>query len=270
MRFIAFITIIVCSVLAGCDSPVERVATVNGQPIAKEAFDAYMKHKRIAARDEQQRNSVLDKYLEREALAGVIESQGSLDKALTEAELNEFRKEMLISRYFEQYLRDNVTDDAVRNYYTSHIEQYQERKVNVAHVLVRTTRNMGDVERQAKATTAQEAYSKLSAGESFESVVEAYSEDTVSAKKGGDLGWLKEGSIHAKFSDAAFSLKAGKISEPVETPFGFHIIKLSEGPQVIKKPFESVSGNIRYQLRNEVKEAELKRLLAEVKIEKVN
>jgi peptidyl-prolyl cis-trans isomerase C len=56
-------------------------------------------------------------------------------------------------------------------------------------------------------------------------------------------------------------MEPNQISEPFETAFGFHVVKLLEGPVVVKKPFEAVSGDIRYRLRNQAKDAELKRLL---------
>lgn len=257
-----------CLALSACQrSEGEKIATVNGRAISQEAFDAFLKFKRMAVREDKQRRQILGKYLEREALAAVIENESTLDHALTRAELNEFRKEMLISRYFEQYLRDKVSDDAVRNYYASHADQYQKRKVHVAHILFRTNRTMGEVERQAKLTAAQEAASQLRVGKPFKEVVTAFSEDTVSAKKGGDLGWLKEGAIDPNFSETVFAMKVDEVSAPFETAFGYHIVKLIEGPLVVKQPFKAVSGDIRYQLRNEAKDAELKRLLSKVKIE---
>ena len=49
--------------------------------------------------------------------------------------------------------------------------------------------------------------------------------------------------------------------EPFESPFGFHVIQVLEAPQVIRRPYEAVKGEIRYQLRNQYKEAEMKRLM---------
>ena len=108
----------------------------------------------------------------------------------------------------------------------------------------------------------------IRSGKDFTEAAEQYSEDKVSAKKGGDLGWLKEGAIDAAFSKALFELETGAVSEPVETPFGFHVIKKLEGPTVIKKPFSAVAGDIRYMLRNKAKEAEMERLVGEVRVEK--
>jgi len=260
--------------LAGCGESESHqgktaaaLATVNGQSIPAEAFDGYLKLKRLAVADDKQRQSLLDQYLEREALAGTIAKQGRLDNALTESELNEFRKEMLISRYFEQYLNEQVTDEAVHNYYQAHVTDYEQRKAHVAHILIRTRRDLDQTERQAKKTAIQAAYAELQRGKPFDEVAKSYSEDAVSAAKGGDLGWLQEGAIDASFSATAFQLDEGQYSAPIETPFGFHIVKLIEAPQVVRRPFEAVRGDIRYQLRAQAKQAELQRLLGESKIE---
>ena len=256
----------VLAVLSACGKGGKEIAEVNGKSITQEQFDAYIKFKRLAANNDKAREKLLDQYLEREALAAVIEKSDKLDQALIEAELNEFKKEMLISRYFETYLKDQVSDEAVKNYYASNADKYEESKVHVAHILLRTNRNMGEPERKAKLTTAQEAFSKLQTGKSFDEIAKTYSEDAISAKKGGDLGWLKKGSIDKKFSETVFNMKPGDVSEPFETPFGFHIVKLIEGPVKSKRPLEAVKGDIRYQLRNQAKEAELKRLVSEAKI----
>ena len=175
---------------------------------------------------------------------------------------------MILSRYFQDYLTKQVTDQAVQNYYLANAEDYQQQKAHIAHILVRSTRDDDETVRKVNQTKIKAAYDQLKTGKTFEDVAKDYSEDAVSSKKGGDLGWLRKGAIDQAFSDAAFALKQGTYSEPVETPFGYHIIKLIEGPNVVKRPLESVKGDIRYQLRAKAKEAEKKRLLAKSKVEK--
>lgn len=63
-------------------------------------------------------------------------------------------------------------------------------------------------------------------------------------------------------------LKEGEMSEPFETPFGYHIVKVLEAPQVVKRPFEAVAGNIRFQLRSQAKKAEMERLKDKIEIKK--
>ena len=264
------LTLTVLLGLAACGKSEKEpvVAKVNDQDITEAKFDAYLKFKRVPANDEKRRKTLLDQYVEREALAAAVEGERLLDRELIRAELNEFRKEMLISRYFEKFLKDKVTDQAVQNYYNTHAADYEQRMAHGAHILIRTNKAMSETERKVKLTTAQEAYSKVRAGQDFGEIARDYSEDRVSAKKGGDLGWLKEGSIDPRFSKTLFELKPGDVSEPFETPFGFHVVKLVEGPKIVKRPFGAVAGDIRYQLRNKAKQAELERLVSKVKIEK--
>lgn len=260
-----------CIVFAGlvaCGENDSRIASVNGNDISKSSYDAYLELKRLDKVDAAKAVSVLDKYLQREALADLITQQPSLNKTKIDAELNELRKETLISRYFESYLQTAVSDEAVLNYYNTNASHYESKKVHVAHVLFRLKPNMGEAERQAKLTTAREAYSKIKAGSDFAEIAEQYSEDSTSRKKQGDLGWINEGAINKAFSQKVFSLEAGSISEPFESAYGFHIIKHIEGPLVVKQAFDTVKGRIRHQLRNESKDAEMTRLLALSEIKK--
>lgn len=253
--------------LAACGGE-DNLAEVKGRKITRSQFDAYLKFKRLKTDDAARRQRLLDQYLEREALAAAVEESKVLDKELIQAELNEFRKEMLVSRYFENYLKNVVTEEAVRNYYGTHAADYEQRQAEVAHVLIRTNARMSEPERQAKLTKAQEAYSLIRSGEPFGKIAEAYSEDKVSAKKGGALGWIKEGGIDQRFSQVAFGLAKDEVSEPFETPFGFHIVRLLDGPRTVKRPYEAVAGDIRYQLRNGAKQAEMERLTKSVTIKK--
>lgn len=253
--------------LGGCSPSEPTVGVVNGRDVSAAEFERFLTLKRIDKTDTAKTSAALATYLDREALADTIAAQDVLDADLVEAEINEFRKEMLISRYFDEYLARNVTDDAVRNYYATHASDYEQRQVRVAHILVRTSRNMSEPERLAKLTTAQEAYSRVYAGADFGEVATDYSEDQVSAKKGGDLGWMKQGAIDPKFSSVIFDLEAGAVSEPFETPFGFHIVKKLEDEMVVRRPFDTVKGDIRYQLRAAAKDAEMQRLLGETEVE---
>ena len=96
--------------------------------------------------------------------------------------------------------------------------------------------------------------SQILAGKSFNVLAIMYSEDTESAKKGGEIGFLTRGELEKPYADAAFSLTMGTVSKIVETKFGFHIIQLIDRkgemvntrhilirPQV--KPEQAATGN---------------------------
>ena len=78
------------------------------------------------------------------------------------------------------------------------------------------------------------------------------------------MGYIKEGAIAPTFSQLAFELEPGRFSKPVETGFGYHIIKVLEPVKTQKQPLESVEGDIRYKMRGEAKQAETERLLGTI------
>lgn len=254
--------------ISGCGSNTSDLATINGKKVTEPEFKAYLKFKRVDDSNKKRVDAVLDQYLERKALVDVIQDKNLLDKALVEAELEDFRNQMYISRYFDKFLKDNVTNQSVTNYYNSHEEDYSQEKARVAHILIRTNKKMTEPEREVRLTMAREAFSKVKKGEDFAKVAKEYSEDKISSKKDGDLGWIKKGSIGKVFSEKVFSLKVDEVTEPFETPFGFHVVKLLDGPATIKRPLDAVSGDIRYQLRAQAKKAEIERLMKSIKISK--
>lgn len=271
MRCFKVLTIIFIIILAsGCRDKSSDLAEVNGEKITKEEFNSYLEFKRINNKQKERVEKHFDNYIKRAALAKAIENEGFFDDSMIQTELNEFKKQMLINRYFEKFLRDKVTKTAIQNYYNSHSKEFESEKAHVAHILVRTNKSMGETERKSKLTKLQEAVSKIRSGIKFEDAAIEYSEDNISSKKGGDLGWIKKGSIDPVLSKKAFELKQDEISKPFETQFGFHIVKLLDAPKTIKQPLNKVYANIRYQLRAEAKKAEMDRLRKDIEIKKLN
>lgn len=264
------VSLIAAATLAACSRPPQgALANVSGQWVTAEQFDAYLDYKRIRPKDDAQRERVLDEYLNRVALAQVIDKQELPNRARIDAELRDNRNEILLQRYLDAKLGESISDDAVRRYYDEHLADFSAKRLHVAHIMVRTNRQMSEADKQAKLTAIREAHGKLEAGKDFADIAKTYSEDLVSGKKGGDLGWIKENSIDPAFSEEAGKLKPGEISGVVETKFGYHIIKLIEGPTVQQRDFESAQGEIRYRLRNEAREKITDGLKSEIKIEKV-
>jgi len=262
----AIIFFIASAFLVGC-SQSDSIGKINGEAITKAEYEAFLKLKNIPINDEERYERMQGQFVERAALAAAIEDAELLDVELTKAEVNEFRKQILISRYFETYLNESVSDEGIQNFYSLNANQFQSEQVHVAHILFRVNPKMDDSERQAILTTAHEAYSKLQTGQTFADVAKAMSEDKVSAERGGDLGWIVKGAVAPEFSGKVFSMGKDELSEPFLTTFGFHIVKVLDDKQVVKKPLEAVKGDIRYQLRNKAKRAETDRLLKTVDIQ---
>lgn len=120
-----------------------------------------------------------------------------------------------------------VTESEIQTYYKEHKEDY----------FVKETREMDYVFFEIKPTSddslaryelAMELKKRILNGEAFETVAAEFTEDPSGKNSGGDLGWFDRNQMVAPFSDAAFRLKKGEISDPVLTQFGYHLIKVED------------------------------------------
>ncbi|WP_047151037.1 peptidylprolyl isomerase [Aneurinibacillus tyrosinisolvens] len=112
---------------------------------------------------------------------------------------------------------------------------YEERKdeVHASHILIKYDK------------AAKEVEAKLKSGQDFATLAKQYSIDTGSAVKGGDLGFFGKGKMVPEFEKVAFSLPIGKISDPVKSKYGYHIIKVTEKRVT---PYADMEKNIRREL----------------------
>jgi len=130
-----------------------------------------------------------------------------------------------------------VSESDIRSYYESHKEDYKVKdRASLDFVLF--SKDPTEEDWQKVKVEADLIKTKIDAGDDFAELAKAYSEDNSSAKNGGDLGWFGKGSMVPEFEAAAFSLPEGRVSEPVRSQFGWHIIKVqgkkqeSDGEQV--------------------------------------
>lgn len=259
--------VVALTLLSSCSREQGTFARVGEQDITVAEVKAYLAYKRIDANNAELSARAAEHYLHNLALIQAIEQQKTLDLMRINAELTELKKDLLVNTYLQQYLDQAVTETAMRNYYAENQQNYEQRSARVAHILFRVTPEMTEAERQAKYSKALEAYSKLRTDEPFAEVAKTYSEDSLSAAKGGQLGWLQQGAVSPLFSAQVFDkLTAGEVSEPVLTEFGYHLIKLEQAPTTVRQSFEAVSGDIRRILRSLAKDAELERLRQTVTI----
>ncbi|MFV8571261.1 SurA N-terminal domain-containing protein [Marinobacter sp. SBS5] len=133
-----------------------------------------------------------------------------------------------------------VSEDEVRAEYESRAEQFAREERKAAHILVEA-----GAEADETLATIQ---SRLDAGESFAELAEEFSVDTVSGREGGDLGYAGRGVYDEAFEEALFALEKGEISEPVETSFGIHLIRLDDVRRSDVPAFEELEGQLRKEL----------------------
>jgi len=139
----------------------------------------------------------------------------------------------------EQTLRERY--DALRDRFMS-----PERR-RAAHILVTAEQRSEDEARALAESLTQ----RIRDGEAFADLAAEFSEDPASADTGGDLGWIEPGVMMASFEDALFAMEVGAISDPVQTEFGWHIIRLDEVEEPRGQSFEEARFEIESEVRQE-------------------
>jgi peptidyl-prolyl cis-trans isomerase D len=193
--------------------------------------------------------------------AAINPSDDELTKYLAE-HAAEFR---LPERRRVQYVAFNpvdfpprVTPADVDKYYQDHAAEFQTpHQVRASHILVRVPETGGsEAEDKAKATAA-DAIRRAKAGEDFAKLAKELSHDRASAANGGDLGFVSKGEVVPQFEQALLKLGKGELSaEPVRTPFGYHVIKVTDVKEAGRKPREAVAAEIEARLALESSQRE--------------
>ena len=146
-----------------------------------------------------------------------------------------------------------VSDAEVKKYYDEHAARYQDPgERQASHILIAVTPNAPAGERAAAKAKAEKLYQELQKNPgTFADVARKESQDPGSAQQGGDLGFFAPGGMVKPFSDAVFHMKVGEIVGPVESEFGYHIIKLSAIKPGKTVTLDQAKGDITQELQKE-------------------
>lgn len=134
----------------------------------------------------------------------------------------------------------DVDDKEARAYYDEHPERFETgERLRASHILIRVPGEAPPPEREALRKRTQGLQDRIAGGEDFATLARQFSGDVGSAPKGGELDVFHRGQMVPAFEAAVYALKPGEVSGVVETPFGFHLIKLHERIPGLKVPFEA-------------------------------
>lgn len=187
--------------------------------------------------------------------AGYEPDEEAIDRYFT-AHQDDFRApEQVRLEYLDISRRDvaaeiPVDEEAVRAFYEQNLQAYGREELRRArHILIQVAATANEAEVAAARERALQARERILAGEEFAAVAAETSDDPGSAAQGGDLGLFGRGMMVPEFETAAFALEAGELSEPVRSPFGFHLIEVTEIEAGDVKSLEEVRDEIVASLR---------------------
>lgn len=223
------------------------VATVNGQDITLGQMiitRAQLPQQYQSLPDDVLFKGILDQLVQQQLLA---ETLTDVPSRVTYAMQNEERS-LKAGEVITQLTATAVTDEAIQKLYDSQIAgAAPETEYHAAHILVPT-------EEEAKAAKA-----RIDGGEDFAAVARDVSKDS-SAQNGGDLGWFSKGMMVPDFEKAVTEMQPGQVSDPVQTQFGWHIIKLDETRLKQAPALADVRDQLVSQLQQEAVQAKIKAL----------
>ena len=157
--------------------------------------------------------------------------------------------------YFDDQITKLVTPDTLKAAYDQYVKAFQPQdQVRARHILVKTQQEAQDIKKQ------------LDGGAKFEDLAKK-SIDTGSAANGGELGFFAKGQMVKPFEDAAFALKVGQISDPVQSQYGWHIIQVEETGKTQPPAYDQVAQQLQQQVLFKTFDDTVAKLKAGVKID---
>lgn len=209
-------------------------------------------------------SAIYPQLLDNMVASSLLAEQGYKQKLQDTAEVKEAVKEAERNFVEQAYLRKAIdaklTDERVRQRYDKFVkETTPQDEVRARHILVETKEE------------AQEVIKKLNGGAKFEELAAAQKIDQASAQNQGDLGYFTKDMMVEPFANAAFAMKPGEVTkEPVETQFGWHVIKVEDKRKQELPTFEQVQPQIRQAVAQEIAQEVVAELRKGAKVETFN
>lgn len=220
-------------------APDAVVATVGGQPITEAdlSFAAEDLASELQKMSPEQRRPFLVSVMIDMKLMAEAARAANLDQTDTFKLRKNYLEDRALRRaYFEEKIASTVTDQSVQAAYDKMVADFKPQdQIRASHILVKT-------EDEAKAIEAD-----LAAGKKFEDLAKEKSIDP-GAKNGGDLGYFTRGQMVKPFEDAAFALDVGQVSQPIQTQFGWHVIKLVDRKKTMPPTLDQVRAQLQQQI----------------------
>lgn len=216
------------------------IMTVNGQPVSRSEFEySYNKNNSEGVIDKKSVEEYVDLFINYKLK--VVEAYAArLDT------LSSFKSEFAM--YRDQQVRPSFVEDAdilaeAKKVYDETVKRIGPAGLIMpAHILLRLAQDATKEQQEAAKLRIDSIYSALKGGADFAELAKKLSQDPGTARNGGQLPWIESNQTVKEFNDAAFALEVGEMSEPVLSPFGYHIILMKDRKQL--EPFDTLKSDI--------------------------
>lgn len=207
--------------------------------------------------DEVLLESILTQIIDQTLLEQAARKTGLEARTAFRLALQNQRRAALADTYMAQAVIDGVSEEAIEALYAEKFTNAPPvPEVRTSHILVKDK------------ARAEEIRARIEAGEDFATLAAAHSLDAT-AQRGGDRGWQLYQRLHPAYANAARELPEGEISAPVQTPFGWHLIRVDGKRDREPPPLEGVKGLLLRDLSTQIETETLERLRGDAEIERL-
>lgn len=252
---------VIAALLASCASLnvwAADPATVNGEPIRQSLVDYIIKDATAQGKqiDDNARANIIEKLITTELIDQEAKKSGIDKQSDFMAKETLMLRELRINAYIEDYMKKNPIEESVLHLvYDNFKAQLSGKEYKASHILVKT-------EDEAKSIIGQ-----LVKGADFAKIAKEKSLDAGSKEKGGDLGWFQVDNMVKPFSEAVVKLQKGVYTTaPVQTEFGWHVIKLDDSREAQPPSFDAVKKELGDDLQRQQLDKLVNGLRAKAKI----
>jgi peptidyl-prolyl cis-trans isomerase C len=232
---------------------------VNGKEIPQVRIDTAIKNRIAQGQPDtpELRSAVKDALVNQEVIAQEAVKKGLHKNPEIAAIIEINRQDILVNAYIRDYLRAHpVSEDSLKKEYERRKVQAGNREYKARHILVE------------KEDEAKEIIAQLKKGANFEKLAAERSKDTGTKGRGGDLDWGVPGNYVKPFGDALAKLKKGQMTDaPVQSNFGWHVIRLEDERAFTPPSFEEVKPNLQQNVQQQMVQKALSDLRAKAKVE---
>jgi peptidyl-prolyl cis-trans isomerase C len=234
------------------------VATIDGDEIRKS--EVVESARSLPPEYQAQIDQILPALVERYVDLRLLDNRAAASKLEDDPEVKEtlekLEQDVIREVFLRRYLEERVTDEVLQARYQDYLKKNPPQpEIHARHILVPTKEE------------AQKAIDEIKAGKDFSAVATELSKGG-SAQNGGDLGYFVKDDMVPEFAEAAFAMKPGEVSqEPVQTQFGWHVIKVEDRRDRQPPSFEEVKQTLESEAQQEIVTALLKELREGAKIE---
>lgn len=204
--------------------------------------------------------TILQRIVQGMVLSRIAKDKGFDKRPDIKEELELMSNDLIASEYLKKEVvgKIEVTEKDMSMYYKAHPEEFKTPEmVRARHILIKINKESSEEEKKKAREKAEGILKRIRSGEDFAKLASEFSDDPGSKTRGGDLGFFPKGRMVPDFEKVAFSMKPGEVSDIVETPYGFHIIKVEERKEAELQPYEKVKDKVREKIIADFRKAKV-------------